>query len=67
MGPVTRYLGPLVPKQTWVWQDIVPAGKTLSDADVTALKAAIADSGLTVQQLVWRRMAHHRRRLLARR
>jgi len=63
MGPVTRYLGPLVPKQTWVWQDIVPAGKTLSDADVTALKAAIADSGLTVQQLVdtaWKAAASFR-------
>ena len=47
MGPVVRYLGPLVPKQTWLWQDIVPAGKTLSDADVATLKAAIADSGLT--------------------
>jgi catalase-peroxidase len=52
LGPVTRYLGPLVPKQTWVWQDIVPAGTPLTDAQVTTLKAAIADSGLTVQQLV---------------
>ena len=52
MGPVQRYLGPLVPTQTWVWQDIIPAGKPLSDADVATLKAAIADSGLTVQQLV---------------
>ena len=29
MGPVVRYLGPLAPKQTWVWQDIVPAGGRL--------------------------------------
>ncbi|MEV0671676.1 catalase/peroxidase HPI [Mycobacterium sp. NPDC050441] len=63
MGPVARYLGPLVPKQTWVWQDVVPAGKALSDADVATLKAAIADSGLTVQQLVdtaWKAAASYR-------
>jgi catalase-peroxidase len=63
MGPVTRYLGPLVPKQTWVWQDVVPAGKALSDAEVATLKAAIADSGLTVQQLVdtaWKAAASFR-------
>jgi catalase-peroxidase len=63
MGPVTRYLGPLVPKQTWVWQDIIPAGKQLSDADVATLKAAIADSGLTTQQLVdtaWKAAASYR-------
>ncbi|WP_395309101.1 catalase/peroxidase HPI [Mycobacterium sp. AMU20-3851] len=52
MGPVERYLGPEVPSQTWLWQDIVPAGKTLSDDEVAKLKAAIADSGLTVSQLV---------------
>jgi catalase-peroxidase len=52
LGPVVRYLGPLVPKQTWLWQDIIPAGTPLSDAEVTTLKAAIAGSGLTVQQLV---------------
>jgi catalase-peroxidase len=63
MGPVARYLGPLVPKQTWLWQDVVPAGKTLSDADVATLKAAIAGSGLTVQQLVdtaWKAAASYR-------
>ncbi|KAB7751195.1 MULTISPECIES: catalase/peroxidase HPI [Mycobacteriaceae] len=52
LGPVNRYLGPLVPKQTWIWQDVIPAGTPLSDADVATLKAAIAGSGLTVQQLV---------------
>ncbi|MCX2715948.1 catalase/peroxidase HPI [Mycolicibacterium sp. J2] len=52
MGPVARYLGPFVPKETWLWQDIVPAGTPLSEADVATLKAAIADSGLSVQQLV---------------
>jgi catalase-peroxidase len=63
MGPVARYLGQLVPKQTWLWQDVVPAGKTLSDADVATLKAAIAGSGLTVQQLVdtaWKAAASYR-------
>ncbi len=52
MGPVERYLGPEVPSQTWLWQDVVPAGKTLSDADVASLKSAIAASGLSVSQLV---------------
>jgi catalase-peroxidase len=63
MGPVVRYLGPLVPKQTWLWQDVIPAGKALSDADVAALKTAIADSGLSVQQLVdtaWKAAASYR-------
>lgn len=63
MGPVVRYLGPLVPKQTWLWQDIVPAGKTLSEADVASLKTAIAESGLSVQQLVntaWKAAASFR-------
>ncbi|MBI3214699.1 MAG: catalase/peroxidase HPI [Mycobacterium sp.] len=52
MGPVVRYLGPEVPQQTWLWQDITPAGNPLSDADVETLKAALADSGLSVAQLV---------------
>ncbi|UCZ63471.1 catalase/peroxidase HPI [Mycolicibacterium phocaicum] len=63
MGPVVRYLGPLVPKQTWLWQDVIPAGKPLSEADVAALKTAIAESGLSVQQLVntaWKAAASYR-------
>jgi catalase-peroxidase len=52
MGPVARYLGPLVPKETLIWQDPVPAGEKISDADVTALKSKILASGLTVSQLV---------------
>jgi catalase-peroxidase len=53
MGPIQRYLGPLVPKETLIWQDPVPAGDaSLSDADVTALKTKILASGLTVSQLV---------------
>jgi catalase-peroxidase len=53
MGPIQRYLGPLVPKETLIWQDPIPAGDaSLSDADVTALKTKILASGLTVSQLV---------------
>lgn len=63
LGPVVRYLGPLVPKQTWLWQDIIPAGKSLSADQVATLKAAIADSGLTVPQLVstaWKAASSYR-------
>ena len=63
MGPVVRYLGPLVPKQTWLWQDVVPAGKSLSADQVATLKKAIADSGLTVPQLVstaWKAASSYR-------
>jgi len=54
MGPVARYLGPLVPKETLIWQDPIPAaGKSsLSDADIAALKTKILGSGLSVSQLV---------------
>jgi len=52
MGPRTRYLGPLVPKEVLIWQDPTPTGKKLSDKDVAALKAKILASGLSVQQLV---------------
>jgi catalase-peroxidase len=54
MGPRARYLGPLVPKETLIWQDPIPAPThpPLSEADATALKAKILASGLTVPQLV---------------
>ncbi|EJZ04325.1 catalase/peroxidase HPI, partial [Mycolicibacterium vaccae] len=52
MGPVVRYLGPEVPKDTWLWQDVTPAGAELSADEVAKLKNAIAESGLTVSQLV---------------
>jgi catalase-peroxidase len=54
MGPIQRYLGPLVPKETLIWQDPVPAvdHPLIGEADVTALKAKILSSGLTVPQLV---------------
>ncbi len=54
MGPLPRYLGPLVPAETLLWQDPVPAVTyQLVDADdVAALKAQLLASGLTVAQLV---------------
>ena len=53
MGPAVRYLGKLVPKETLIWQDPVPASDYTLDAnDVAALKAKILASGLTVPQLV---------------
>ena len=54
MGPRARYLGPLVPKETLIWQDPIPAGDhpLIDDTDAAALKAKILASGLTVSQLV---------------
>jgi catalase-peroxidase len=54
MGPIVRYLGPLVPKETLIWQDPVPAsnGEVINDADVETLKTQILASGLTSSQLV---------------
>ncbi|MFY9741159.1 MAG: catalase/peroxidase HPI [Candidatus Sulfotelmatobacter sp.] len=54
MGPIPRYLGPLVPKETLVWQDPVPAvdHKLIDEKDIAALKAKVFKSGLTISQLV---------------
>ena len=54
MGPIARYLGPLVPKQELLWQDPIPAvNHPLIDAqDIASLKAKILASGLSVAQLV---------------
>jgi catalase-peroxidase len=54
MGPISRYLGKLVPKEELIWQDPVPrVDHALVDAaDIAALKAKLLASGLTVQQLV---------------
>jgi catalase-peroxidase len=54
MGPIVRYLGPLVPNETLIWQDPIPApGRNrINDKDVSALKAKILASGLSVPQLV---------------
>src|SRR5205823_11239896 len=50
--PIQRYLGPLVPKERLIWQDPIPAGTPLSDADVKTLKEKILASGLSVSELV---------------
>jgi catalase-peroxidase len=54
MGPIQRYLGPLVPKETLIWQDPIPAvdHKLIDDKDAESLKAKILGSGLTVSELV---------------
>jgi catalase-peroxidase len=54
MGPQARYLGPLVPKETLIWQDPVPAvdHELINEQDVAALKAKILKSGLSLSQLV---------------
>ena len=54
MGPVSRYLGPLVPAARLIWQDPVPAvdHELIDDGDIAALKARILGSGLSVSQLV---------------
>jgi catalase-peroxidase len=54
MGPLSRYLGPLVPKQPQLWQDPVPAvnHKLIGARDIAALKAKILAAGLSTSQLV---------------
>jgi len=54
MGPLSRYLGPLVPAQPLLWQDPVPAvdHKLIGKQDIAALKAKILASGLSISQLV---------------
>jgi catalase-peroxidase len=54
MGPISRYLGPLVPKEPQLWQDPVPAvdHKLIGEQDIADLKAKILKSGLSISQLV---------------
>jgi len=54
MGPIARYLGPLVPKETLIWQDPIPAVNhpLIDEKDIAALKAKVFASGLSVSQLV---------------
>jgi catalase-peroxidase len=54
MGPIARYLGPLVPKETLIWQDPIPAVShpLIGEQDIVALKAKILASGLSASQLV---------------
>jgi catalase-peroxidase len=53
MGPISRYLGPLVPAEPLIWQDPVPAvdHELIGEADVAALKAKILASGLSISEL----------------
>lgn len=50
MGPKSRYYGPDVPQEDLIWQDPIPAGNT--DYDVAALKSKLADSGLSISEMV---------------
>ena len=50
MGPKSRYLGPEVPDEELIWQDPVPAGNT--DYDISSVKQAISESGLSIQEMV---------------
>src|SRR5580765_638761 len=54
MGPIARYLGPLVPKETLIWQDPIPAADhpVIGEQDIAALKTKILGSSLSVSQLV---------------
>ena len=54
MGPIARYLGPLVPKGQLIWQDPTPAvdHELVGDQDIAALKAKLLASGLSISQLV---------------
>jgi catalase-peroxidase len=54
MGPIARYLGPLVPKETLIWQDPIPAvdHPLIGEQDIAALKTKILASGLSVSELV---------------
>jgi catalase-peroxidase len=54
MGPLSRYLGPLVPKEPQLWQDPVPpvGHKLIGDRDIAALKAKVLASGLSISELV---------------
>ncbi len=67
MGPKSRYHGPEVPAEDLIWQDPIPAGQPVSDADVASIKTAILASGLTTSELVkaawasastWRKSDH---------
>ncbi|MGC2412309.1 MAG: catalase/peroxidase HPI [Stellaceae bacterium] len=54
MGPIVRYLGPLVPKEKLIWQDPIPAvdHPLIGEEDIAALKAEILASGLSISELV---------------
>ncbi|MBM0106774.1 catalase/peroxidase HPI [Steroidobacter sp. S1-65] len=65
MGPVSRYVGSLTPSETFIWQDPLPKAeyRQIDSKDVTKLKSAILNSGLTVPELVrtaWASAASYR-------
>jgi catalase-peroxidase len=65
MGPIARYLGPLIPAEPQIWQDPVPpvTHELIGAADIAGLKATILASGLTIPQLVsaaWASASTHR-------
>ena len=51
MGPISRYLGPEVAKEELLWQDPIPEGTVLSDAEIATLKEAISNTNLSISQL----------------
>ena len=55
LGPSSLYLGPEVPKQSLIWQDPIPLATTpiINDKDISNLKSAISNSGLTVSELIY--------------
>jgi catalase-peroxidase len=55
MGPSTRYLGPEVPKESFVWQDPIPVKTDLliDASDITVLKSKILNSGLSISELIY--------------
>ena len=52
MGPKTNYVAGDYPETNFIWQDPIPAGKTLSNAEASAIKDAIKASGLNIQEMV---------------
>ena len=65
LGPVSRYVGSEVPSEHFVWQDPLPQApaEALSDSDIAELKSAIANSGLSISELVataWSSAASYR-------
>jgi catalase-peroxidase len=54
MGPITRYVGPEIPKETLIWQDPIPAldHPVIDSADIESLKSILLNSGLSVSELV---------------
>ena len=51
MGPISRYLGPEVPKEELLWQDPIPQGTKLSNSEIKTLKEAISNTNLSISQL----------------